>query len=241
MRRISLPFLAFFVTLHGSLGCEESPVIDRGQSSAGGYGGEGASGGFGGVHTVGGMGGSGGAECTNPQTDCPDPMNECLVAIYIGGSCSTKSADLNTPTMAGQIAGDCKKQVCDGAGATTVVNDDTDPNDDGNPCTMDTCNAGTNESTPVFGGMTLDQFARMIQCHDVEARVYHAESSSLDEFRKLASENLKTSGNFLVVNYERSALGQAPTGHISPVSAYHAASDQFLILDVARCSSQKSV
>jgi hypothetical protein len=35
------------------------------------------------------------------------------------------------------------------------------------------------------------------------------------------------------VNYQRGALGQKESGHISPLAAYNAASDRFLILDVA--------
>ena len=39
---------------------------------------------------------------------------------------------------------------------------------------------------------------------------------------------------FLAVSYSRAALEQAGGGHFSPVGAYHAESDQVLILDVAR-------
>jgi hypothetical protein len=81
--------------------------------------------------------------------------------------------------------------------------------------------------------MTIDSFGRLMQCHGVEVRVFHAETSSLDEFRRLVSENLRTKGNFAVINYERSRVGQSPSGHISPISAYHEATDLFLVLDVA--------
>lgn len=84
-----------------------------------------------------------------------------------------------------------------------------------------------------FGGMTLDTLARLLQCHGVDARAVHTDSSTLDEFRRVATENLKTRGNFVIINYDRSAVGQTPGGHISPLSAYHAASDRFLVLDVA--------
>lgn len=84
-----------------------------------------------------------------------------------------------------------------------------------------------------FGGITLDTLGRLLQCHGVDVRVVHAESSTLDDFRRDAVENLKTQGNFVIVNYDRAAVGQTPGGHISPVSAYHAASDRFLVLDVA--------
>ena len=38
----------------------------------------------------------------------------------------------------------------------------------------------------------------------------------------------------MVVNYLRKAMGQQTGGHISPLAAYDAKADRFLILDVAR-------
>ena len=83
-------------------------------------------------------------------------------------------------------------------------------------------------------GMTLDQLGGLLSTYPVETHVYHGRDSSLDQFRKLAVENLKQPGNFILVNYLRSSLGQQTSGHISPLAAYDQASDQFLILDVAR-------
>jgi hypothetical protein len=44
--------------------------------------------------------------------------------------------------------------------------------------------------------------------------------------------NLKTENDYVLVNYARKALGQVGAGHISPLGAYDAKSDSFLILDV---------
>lgn len=41
------------------------------------------------------------------------------------------------------------------------------------------------------------------------------------------------SGDYIIVNYQRSVLGQSKSGHISPLAAYHEQSDRFLIEDVA--------
>jgi hypothetical protein len=38
----------------------------------------------------------------------------------------------------------------------------------------------------------------------------------------------------VIVNYQRSEVGQESMGHISPLAAYNAQSDRFLLLDVAR-------
>ena len=44
--------------------------------------------------------------------------------------------------------------------------------------------------------------------------------------------NLKRADDYVIINYHRQALGQPGGGHISPVAAYDAKSDSFLIMDV---------
>ena len=83
-------------------------------------------------------------------------------------------------------------------------------------------------------GMTLDQIGGILALEPVKAEVHHASDSSVEEFRKLASAYLREKGHFVVVNYLRKALGEERGGHISPLAAYDAKTDRFLILDVAR-------
>jgi hypothetical protein len=83
-------------------------------------------------------------------------------------------------------------------------------------------------------GMTLDQIGGILATQPVNAEVHHASMSSVEEFRKLASSYLRQSGHFVIVNYLRKAIGQQIGGHISPLAAYDAKADRFLILDVAR-------
>ena len=83
-------------------------------------------------------------------------------------------------------------------------------------------------------GMTLDQFARLLQVYSVTAEVHHADGSSVDEFRALASRHLADGSRHVVVNYLRRSLGQERGGHISPLAAYDARTDRFLVLDVSR-------
>jgi hypothetical protein len=83
-------------------------------------------------------------------------------------------------------------------------------------------------------GMTLDQLGGILATQPVKAEVHHASESSVDEFRKLASAYLGAPGHFVIVNYFRKALGEEVGGHISPLAAYDAKADRFLILDVAR-------
>ena len=47
-------------------------------------------------------------------------------------------------------------------------------------------------------------------------------------------EYLGTEDHYVLVNYLRRAIGQERGGHISPLAAYDADTDRFLILDVSR-------
>jgi hypothetical protein len=83
--------------------------------------------------------------------------------------------------------------------------------------------------------MTVDQLGHFIEAHGgVQVRVVHASDTTLDAFRALAIQNLREPRNYLVINYNRSGVGQEPMGHISPLGAYNAEADRFLLMDVAR-------
>jgi hypothetical protein len=83
-------------------------------------------------------------------------------------------------------------------------------------------------------GMTLDQIGQLLQSYGVHAEVHHAADANLDEFRKSAIEHVAKKGRYVIVNYLRRSIGQERGGHISPLGAYDADTDRFLILDVAR-------
>jgi hypothetical protein len=83
-------------------------------------------------------------------------------------------------------------------------------------------------------GMTVDELGSLLALHPVEAKVHHASDSSAEEFRALAQTYLSQDDHFVIVNYLRDALGQQKGGHISPLGAYDAETDRFLILDVSR-------
>jgi len=84
-----------------------------------------------------------------------------------------------------------------------------------------------------LAGMTLDQLADLLRAHDLTVALVHTSQSDLETFRSAARTSLLDPSDFLLVNYDRVALHQHGSGHISPVVAYHAATDRFLILDVA--------
>ncbi|TIT66446.1 MAG: glutathione gamma-glutamylcysteinyltransferase, partial [Mesorhizobium sp.] len=83
-------------------------------------------------------------------------------------------------------------------------------------------------------GMTLDELGGLLALQPVQVEVRHAADSSMDTFRKEVRGYLATKRHFVIVNYLRKAMGQEKGGHISPLAAYDAETDRFLILDVAR-------
>jgi hypothetical protein len=90
------------------------------------------------------------------------------------------------------------------------------------------------QSTIARQGITLDQLGGLVQSFGLTASVHHAADGSLAAFRDAAREQLAVPGRYVLVNYLRRAIGQERGGHISPLAAYDADSDSFLILDVAR-------
>jgi hypothetical protein len=121
---------------HGGMGTSSSSS----SSSSGSTGGAGGTGGHGGMGT-GGSGGTGGMPCTAPG-DCPATGSECVVATCDAGACGTTLTPAQTP-ISTQVAGDCHKKVCDGAGNVVNDVDDSDPPDDGWACSNDVCTNGT--------------------------------------------------------------------------------------------------
>jgi hypothetical protein len=84
------------------------------------------------------------------------------------------------------------------------------------------------------GGMIVDQVRALLEANGGEVTATLASTSSLEAFRKSVSENLARSGDYVLVDFLRAELGQDTGAHWSPLAAYHAGSDRFLVLDVAR-------
>ncbi|MFT3766966.1 MAG: hypothetical protein QM820_15825 [Minicystis sp.] len=119
-----------------------------------------ASGGSGGATTTattGGAPGTGGAAaaCLLP-IECPGIDTECRVRTCVAGACGIEDTAEGTPT-ASQVKGDCKKRVCDGAGSTKLVNDDSDVLDDGNGCTSNVCVSGVPRHPMIDAGTSCGE------------------------------------------------------------------------------------
>lgn len=83
-------------------------------------------------------------------------------------------------------------------------------------------------------GLTLAELAALIETYPVIAERRYGSDISLADFRQQIAANLAEPGNFVLINYLRRSIGQERGGHISPVAAYDADTDQFLVLDVSR-------
>ena len=89
-------------------------------------------------------------DCVNAQ-DCPGSDDECQHRTCSEGTCGMAFTPANTPAGT-QVTGDCKQQVCDGAGNATTIEDPADPFDDQNPCTDDLCKNGAPDNPPSASG-----------------------------------------------------------------------------------------
>jgi hypothetical protein len=84
-------------------------------------------------------------------------------------------------------------------------------------------------------GLTMEHFGLIAECNGAVAQTFYGSDISLENFRN--SMKSVFSGKLdrrLVVAFDREILGQTGTGHYSPIGAFHEASDQILVLDVAR-------
>jgi hypothetical protein len=83
-------------------------------------------------------------------------------------------------------------------------------------------------------GLYLAELGDMLKAFDLTIDEYHADKLPADEFRQLAVAALKSTDRYVVVNFSRELLAQEGGGHFSPLAAYDAKSDHFLVLDTAR-------
>lgn len=84
-----------------------------------------------------------------------------------------------------------------------------------------------------YTGMSLAELAELANSVGLGTEIVYADTLDVDTFRERLKANLTREGDFVLVNYDRRILKQAGAGHISPVGAYDATRDAFLILDAA--------
>jgi len=82
-------------------------------------------------------------------------------------------------------------------------------------------------------GYQLRQFDQMLRANGLATRLVVVDDNKPDaEVRADLIANLARADDYAIVNYRREAVGQRGGGHISPLGAYDAQSDSFLVLDV---------
>jgi hypothetical protein len=82
-------------------------------------------------------------------------------------------------------------------------------------------------------GYQLRQFDELLRANGLATRVVVVGDAKPEaEIRADLIANLAKADDYAIVNYRREAVGQKGGGHISPLGAYDAASDSFLVLDV---------
>jgi len=127
-----------------------------------------------------------------------------------------------------------RKAYCGVASAITVLNAAGIERAPGNPrAVFAPTDVSLNPLKASFTGMSLRGMADLLRAHGARVEVFPASTTDVASFRRLARANLGQEDDYLLVNYQRTHLGQARMGHISPLAAYHAPSDRLLILDVA--------
>lgn len=84
-----------------------------------------------------------------------------------------------------------------------------------------------------FTGVSSDELDLLVRTLGLRSEVVHADSLNIDNFRERISANLSRTGDYILVNYDRRVLRQSSAGHISPIGAYDATRDEFLVLDEA--------
>lgn len=82
-------------------------------------------------------------------------------------------------------------------------------------------------------GYQLRQFDAMLRANALDTKVVVVDDALSEQaIRADLTSNLARGGDYVIVNYRREAVGQKGGGHFSPLAAYDAASDTFLVLDV---------
>jgi hypothetical protein len=89
-------------------------------------------------------------QCLSAST-CPGTDTECRPRSCVDGACGFTNTRGGT-VIAAQVARDCKRIVCDGAGSSFTVAEVTDLPVDNNPCTSDLCTGDTPSNPALAAG-----------------------------------------------------------------------------------------
>lgn len=83
-------------------------------------------------------------------------------------------------------------------------------------------------------GITMSELSAALLTLPVKVQKFEAKSLTDEKIRSLIISTLKNPNQIVLALYQREKIGQEGEGHWSPLAAYDARSDSFLIMDVAR-------
>ena len=82
-------------------------------------------------------------------------------------------------------------------------------------------------------GLQIRQLHKIFLSHGVKSKLRIVDKKlSNQHIKRELMDNLGKKGDYVVINYKRSALNQKGGGHISPLGAYDKSTNSFLIMDV---------
>ena len=82
-------------------------------------------------------------------------------------------------------------------------------------------------------GLGLRQEAMLLAQFPLEVNYYYGHDIELNAFRQLAIQAVSSHNKGIIIHFSRSSLHEVGNGHFSPLAAYDASSDRFLVMDVA--------
>lgn len=148
---------------------------------------------------------------------------------FENGYCGVQSAALLM--SARHFGGNCPKQELETCDVSKIPYKDT------NMFSFSQTTDVLDEERLLKVGATFKQIRDLFQAHNIPVKMYHADDSSLEEFRKLAKEALSAtdSSKGVMINYlyicKMKDNEVIELGHFSPLAAYNGNTDRFLILD----------
>src|SRR5262245_9787148 len=87
-------------------------------------------------------------------------------------------------------------------------------------------------------GYQIRQLDEMLRANGVTTKLTIVDDNKLDDdIRTELVENLRRRGDYVIIAFLREAVGERGGAHISPLGAYDADSDSFLVLDVNPASA----
>jgi hypothetical protein len=92
------------------------------------------------------------------------------------------------------------------------------------------------ENSRINPGLTLLELKGVLKTYDITVDLRYADAPLQEgaaRFRTVVKQAMQDNDHYVLVNFYGDAYGAPTRGHISPVAAYHQATDSVLILDVA--------